>query len=656
MTQTTPPLAELAKALRFLAVDMVEQANSGHPGLPLGAADIVTVLFSQFIKINPAQPDWPDRDRFVLSAGHGSALLYALNHLLGYKNMTLEELKRFRQLGSLTPGHPEHDLALGIETTTGPLGQGLATAVGMAIAESALRAEFGPELVDHRTYVLASDGDMMEGISHEAAALAGHLALNKLVVLYDDNGICIDGPTSLSFSDNTLQRFESYGWAVTRVDGHNADEISAALATAQNSAKPTLIACKTTIGYGAPSKAGTSGVHGSPLGQDEMAALRTALNWPHAPFDTPAALREAWHQLGQQHSTAYSAWQNRLAQSSMAAAFTARLQGAVPQDATAALDKLCTTLDRSKAVATRQASGLVIEALAPVLPALIGGSADLTPSNNTRAKLQQTFTPQSPEGRYIHWGVREHGMSACLNGIALHGGFIPYAGTFLCFADYARPALRLAALMHTRAIHIMTHDSIGLGEDGPTHQPVEHLASLRAIPNLLTMRPCDVVETAACWHMALHHHGPSVLALSRQNLPQLATTTQYHDACKGGYVLKDVDAAQVTLMATGSEVSLAVDVQTALEQEGIRARVVSLPCLELFDNQDQSYKAQVLGPDSTLKVAIEAAIDQGWHKYIGHKGLFCGMTGFGASAPAGELYRHFGLTAEAIATKIKAAL
>jgi transketolase len=656
MTQTTPPLAELAKALRFLAVDMVEQANSGHPGLPLGAADIVTVLFSQFIKINPAQPDWPDRDRFVLSAGHGSALLYALNHLLGYKKMTLEELKRFRQLGSLTPGHPEHDLGLGIETTTGPLGQGLATAVGMAIAESALRAEFGPELVDHRTYVLASDGDMMEGLSHEAAALAGHLALNKLVVLYDDNGICIDGPTSLSFSDNTLQRFESYGWAIARVDGHNHAEISAALTTAQNSAKPTLIACKTTIGYGAPSKAGTSGVHGSPLGKDEMAALRSALNWPHDAFDTPAPLQAAWQQLGQQYNATYSAWQNRLAHSPMAVAFTTRLHGSVPAEAAAALDKLCTTLDRSKAVATRQASGMVIDALAPVLPALIGGSADLTPSNNTRAKLQQTFTPQSPEGRYIHWGVREHGMAAALNGIALHGGFIPYAGTFLCFADYARPALRLAALMHTRAIHIMTHDSIGLGEDGPTHQPVEHLASLRAIPNLLTMRPSDVVETAACWHMALQHNGPSVLALSRQNLPQLATAAQYNDICKGGYVLHEAEGAQVTLMTTGSEVSLAVEVQTALQQEGIRARVVSLPCLELFDAQDQTYKAQVLGPDSTLKVAIEAAIDQGWHKYIGRNGIFCGMTGFGASAPAGDLYRHFGLTAQAICQKIKAVL
>ncbi len=660
MTTSAPalPFQTLSNTVRFLAIDAVEKANSGHPGMPMGMADVATVLFTQFLKVDPSHPTWPDRDRFVLSAGHGSMLLYAVNHLLGYDKLTLDEIKRFRQLGSLTAGHPEHDLEMGIEMTTGPLGQGLATAVGMALAETMLAAEFGRDLVDHKTYVIASDGDMMEGISHEAGALAGHLKLSRLIVLYDDNKICIDGPTSLSFSDDVLARFGAYGWATTRIDGHDPQAIAAALTAAQTADKPTLIACRTTIGFGAPHKANSSGAHGSPLGADEVAATRTALDWPYAPFEIPPESLAAWRSAGARHQPTRTAWNARVNAHPQKADFERRMKGDLPAswpDALAAL--VSKTQSAPKAVATRVASGQVLEALVPVMPELVGGSADLTPSNNTKTTTQVDVTPEAKLGRYLHWGVREHGMAAALNGLALHGGLIPYAGTFLSFADYARPALRLAALMKTRVIHVMTHDSIGLGEDGPTHQPVEHLAALRAIPNLLVLRPADVVETAECWALALAHAGPSVLALSRQNLPLLRTTPRAESlSAKGGYVLTEATggprARQVTLMATGSELSLAVDLHTALTAQGIEAAVVSLPCFEAFEAQPDSYKASVLGPAPALRVGIEAAIVQGWERYVGDRGLFCGMTGFGASGPAPELYRHFGLTVEAILPKI----
>ncbi len=649
-----PSHTDLANAIRFLAADAVEAANSGHPGMPMGMADVATVLFTQFLKFDARRPDWADRDRFVLSGGHGSMLLYALGYLTGYPQMTLEQLKQFRQLGSLTPGHPEHDPQIGVEMTTGPLGQGLASAVGMALAERHLNARFGDALVDHYTYVMAGDGDLMEGISHEAAALAGHLALRKMIVLYDDNGISIDGPTALSFTEDTAARFTAYGWSVQTIDGHDPAQIATAISNAHHSDKPNLICCKTTIGFGAPTKAGTAATHGSPLGATEIAGTRAALNWPHAPFEIPAAVLAEWRRVGDCGSAEVTAWEQRLASHAQREAFLHALHGDVPAAALAALTKVKEEALASKPkVATRQASGTVLATLTPVLPELVGGSADLTPSNNTRTKDMETLTKAHYSGRYIHWGVREHGMAAALNGMALHGGIIPYGGTFLSFTDYCRPAIRLTALMKQRVIYVMTHDSIGLGEDGPTHQPVEHLASLRAIPGLLVLRPCDTIETAECWEIALTHQGPSVLVLSRQALPTARLEVGANQSAKGGYLLREAQGERkVTLLATGSEVGIALTAAELLQQEGIGTAIASLPSFELFARQPLSYREHILGPGS-VRVGIEAAIRMGWDQWLGTHSDFIGMSGFGASAPADKLYAHFGITVQAVVERAK---
>lgn len=640
----------MANAIRALAMDAVEKAKSGHPGMPMGMADVATVLAQRFLRFDASTPTWADRDRFILSGGHGSMLLYALAYLTGYEKVTLDQIKNFRQLGSLTAGHPEHDVAMGIEMTTGPLGQGIATSVGFALAERMQAARFGAELVDHRTFVFAGDGDLMEGLSHEAASLAGHLKLGRLVVFYDDNQISIDGPTSLSFTEDVQARFRAYGWHVQAIDGHNPDAIAAATEAALAvTDQPSLIACRTVIGFGAPNKQGTSGCHGSPLGADEVAAARKALGWDYPPFVVPDEILKAWRAVGLRGRALREAWDVRHAASAARAAFDHAVSGdiapAVDQALAALRAKLA--LDKPKH-ATRQSSGAVLEALAPVLPELVGGSADLTPSNNTQVKGAGVVAAPAYTGSYIHYGVREHGMAAVMNGLALHGGFVPYGGTFLQFADYARPAIRLAALMHQRVVYVMTHDSIGLGEDGPTHQPVEHLASLRAIPNLLVFRPCDGIETAEAWQIALKSKTqPSLLALSRQGLPTVRTASTENLTARGAYVLVEAQGPrQVTLLATGSEVSLALTAQAELAASGIAAAVVSVPCWSLFDAQDAAYRATVLG--TAPRIAIEAGLRQGWDAYLGANGVFIGMTGFGASAPAEQLYQHFGITVEAV--------
>ena len=644
----------MANAIRALAMDAVEQAKSGHPGLPMGAADIATVLFGQFLKFDPADPAWPDRDRFVLSAGHGSMLIYAVLHLLGY-SVSIEEIKRFRQLGSITPGHPEHGHTPGVETTTGPLGQGLANAVGMAIAERHLAACFGESVVDHRTYVLTSDGDLMEGISHEAIALAGHLKLAKLIVLYDDNGISIDGPVALADSVDQVARFKAAGWAASRIDGHDPAAIAAAIAAAHGNDRPTMIACRTTIGFGAPTKAGSEKAHGSPLGAAEIEATRKALGWNEPPFVIPADIREAWRQAGLRSQPAHAAWKEKVTALApdVRAEFARRLRGDAGESRLAAtVRELKQKLAASpQEVATRRASEIALESLVPALPELLGGSADLTGSNNTRPKGMAILSASDYSGRFIHYGVREHGMASAMNGLALHGGIIPYSGTFLVFSDYCRPSLRLAALMGQRVIHVMTHDSIGLGEDGPTHQPVEHLAALRAIPNLLVFRPCDIVETVECWQFAIERsRGPSVLALTRQNLPQLRAGFDAGNRCAAGaYELFPADGkATVSLFASGSEVVIAVEARKLMAERGIAARVVSVPCIELFLAAPAERQQAVIG-EAPVRVAVEAAVRQGWDEIIGSDGIFVGMTGFGASAPYKDLYAHFGITAAAVA-------
>jgi transketolase len=645
----------MANAIRALAMDAVEQAKSGHPGLPMGAADIATVLFTRFLKFDPAAPDWPDRDRFVLSAGHGSMLLYALFYLLGYPKITIEEIKRFRQLGSLTPGHPEHGHTPGVETTTGPLGQGLANAVGMAIAERHLAAVYGGDIVDHSTYVLASDGDLMEGISQEAIALAGHLRLNKLIVLYDDNGISIDGPTSLSDSVDQVERFQAAGWSASRVDGHEPEAIAAALEAARMSASPSLVACRTTIGFGAPNKGGTEKSHGSALGADEVAAARQQLGWSSPPFEIPADLLQQWRSAGARGRSVRLAWEERLAalDAGTRSEFERRIGGTLSGKLAVAVKDLKQKLAAApKEIATRAASEFALEALTAALPEMIGGSADLTGSNNTRTKAMKAMKPSNYAGTFIHYGVREHGMAAAMNGMALHGGIIPFSGTFLVFSDYCRPAIRLAALMGQRVIHVMTHDSIGLGEDGPTHQPVEHLAALRAIPKLKVFRPADVVETVECWQLALEStDAPSVLALTRQNLPQLREGFEERNVCSTGayelFAAADDDAV-VSLFATGSEVAIAVEARTLLAERKISARVVSVPCFELFLALPEGRRAAIIGK-AKVNVAVEAGIRQGWDAIIGSAGTFIGMTGFGASAPYKELYQEFGITAQKVA-------
>ncbi len=645
----------MANAIRALAMDAVEQAKSGHPGLPMGAADVATVLFTRFLKFDPSDPAWPDRDRFVLSAGHGSMLVYALLHLLGYEQMTIEEIKRFRQLGSLTPGHPENFVTPGVETTTGPLGQGLGNAVGMAIAERHLAAAFGAELVDHHTYALASDGDLMEGISQEAIALAGHLRLNKLIVLFDDNGISIDGPLSLANSVDQVKRFEAAGWAAARIDGHDPEAIAKAIELAQASERPSLIACRTTIGFGAPSKAGTEKSHGSPLGADEIKGARERLGWAEPAFVIPPDVLEMWRSAALARSAAHQAWTERFkaVPAGRRAEFERRIRGELPQDKLAAAvrsvkEKLAAT---PKEVATRAASETALETLTAAVPEMIGGSADLTGSNNTKPKGMAVFSAADYAGRFIHYGVREHGMAAAMNGMALHGGIIPYSGTFLVFSDYCRPAIRLAALAGERVIYVMTHDSIGLGEDGPTHQPVEHLAALRAIPNLRVFRPCDAVETVECWQLALESaKAPSVLALTRQNLPQLRLGLEETNRCAAGAyeIVSAETAADVSLFATGSEVAVAVAAGKLLRQRGVSARVVSVPCFELLRALPAGERAKILGR-ARVNIAVEAAIRQGWDEIIGSEGAFVGMTTFGASAPYKDLYKHFGITPEQVA-------
>jgi transketolase len=662
-----PPLSRalhdrLANAIRALAMDAVEQANSGHPGLPMGAADVATVLFTQFLKFDAADPHWPDRDRFVLSAGHGSMLLYSLLYLLGYEKMTLADIKRFRQLGSLAAGHPEHDHPPGVETTTGPLGQGLGNAVGMALAERHLAAEFGADLVDHHTFVLASDGDLMEGISQEAIAFAGHQRLSKLIVFHDDNRISIDGPLSLSDSVDQVKRFEACGWDATRIDGHDPEAVAAAIAWAKSNTRPTLIGCRTTIGYGAPSKAGTAASHGSALGAEEIKGARERLGWTSPPFEIPADIMESWRSTGQRGRPARIAWEKRFAgvAADKRAEFNRRIAADLPDAALAtAVRGLKETLAAApKEIATRAASELALGALTAAIPELVGGSADLTPSNNTRPKGMVEMSAAKPEGRFIHFGIREHGAAAAMNGMALHGGIIPYSGTFLTFTDYCRPSIRLAALMGLRVIHVLTHDSIGLGEDGPTHQPVEHLAALRAIPHLLVWRPCDAVETAECWELALLARGqPSALVLTRQKLPQLRTAfTEANRCAAGGYELVPAGGpAQVSFFATGSEVSIAVEARRVVAAQGIAARVVSIPCFELLLQAPAATRAAVIGT-APVRVGIEAAVRQGWDEIIGGDGVFIGMTGFGASAPAKDLYRHYGITAEHAAEAAMAAL
>jgi transketolase len=645
----------MANAIRALAMDAVEQAKSGHPGMPMGMADVATVLFTRFLKFDPADPAWPDRDRFVLSAGHGSMLVYALLYLTGYEAMTIEQIKRFRQLGSNTAGHPEYGHTPGVETTTGPLGQGLANAVGMAIAERHLAAAFGEGVVNHKTYVIASDGDLMEGISQEAIALAGHLRLNKLIVLFDDNGISIDGALSLADSVDQLRRFEAAGWTATRIDGHDPAAITSALEKAQKSDKPVLIACKTKIGFGAPTKQGSEKSHGSPLGAEEIAGARKTLGWTSAPFEVPADILKAWRSAGLRSQDAHADWKNRLAalEAGKRAEFERRMGNKLAKKALddairSVKEKLAAQL---KDMATRTACEFALEDLVPALPEMIGGSADLTGSNNTRIKSMKAITAADFSGRFIHYGVREHGMAAAMNGMALHGGIIPYSGTFLVFSDYCRPAIRLAALMGTRVIHVMTHDSIGLGEDGPTHQPVEHLAALRAIPNLMVFRPCDAVETAECWQLALaSENRPSILALTRQNLPQLRNRLDTENICaRGAYEIAGPEGkSDVSIFATGSEVAIAVDAARLLAERGIAARVVSVPCFELFLEQDENYRRAIIG-GASVKLGVEAAVRQGWDAIIGSDGVFVGMASFGASAPYKELYKKFGITAEAVA-------
>lgn len=641
---------EMANAIRALSMDAVEHANAGHPGMPMGMADVATVLFRNFLVFDPKHPEWPNRDRFILSAGHGSMLQYALLYLTGYEDMTIEEIKRFRQLGAKTAGHPEYGHTSGVETTTGPLGQGLANAVGMAIAEKMTKARAGDKAINHKIYVVAGDGCLMEGISQEAISLAGHLKLNNLIVLFDDNHISIDGPTDLTISEDTLKRFEASGWAVSAVDGHNEAQIHDALTKAQNADKPVMIACRTTIAFGAPTKAGKSSSHGSPLGKEEIEGTRAKLGWNYPPFEVPEHILNSWRQVGAKGAAVYSAWK------SANPGYT--VSNALPQgwqEKFQAFKKLIS--EKHPNEATRKSSQEVLEVLNTAIPQLIGGSADLSGSNNTKTKTLGPVTAADFSGRYIYYGVREHAMGAVMNGMALYGGFIPYGGTFLVFSDYCRPAIRLAALMGLRVIFVMTHDSIGVGEDGPTHQPVEHLASLRAIPNLNVFRPCDAVETAECWELALTSAKPSVICLTRQNLPALRLEyTPDNLSALGGYVIREEAPhirhdLEVTFIATGSEVSIAAHAQKLLAAQNISSKVVSMPCMELFDAQPEAYRRKVIG-DGTIVVAIEAAAKFGWEKYIGGYGMFIGMNGFGASGPGPDLYKHFGITAEEIVRQV----
>ncbi len=646
--------SRMANAIRFLVTDAINKSKSGHPGMPLGMADVATVLFTRYLKFNPDDPCWFDRDRFVLSAGHGSMLLYSLLYLAGYRDISLDDLKNFRQLGAKTAGHPEYGHLAGVEMTTGPLGQGIASAVGMAMAERHLNARFGDNLCSHYTYVIAGDGCLMEGISEEAIALAGHWKLNRLIVFWDNNNITIDGTVDKASSVDQVKRFEAAGWNVLVVDGHDQEAVVEAVEKARKSDRPVLIACKTTIGFGAPSKQGTSACHGSPLGDEERAAMAEALGWNYAPFEVPADILNAWREAGRRSLAEYRAWEQR--KSTAGAKFDDVINSRLPRNWDKALNTLKNTAVKEQIkVATRKASQMCLEQIVPHLPSVVGGSADLAASNLTFVKGMKTITAEDYSGNNLMYGIREHAMGAIMNGLALHGGVIPYGGTFFVFSDYARPSIRLAALMGIRVIYVLTHDSIGVGEDGPTHQPVEHLASFRAMPGVLMFRPCDVVETAEAWQIALTSENmPALLALSRQNLPMLRISCRQNLTAKGGYVISDVAKGtrrQATIIATGSEVSLAVEAQAMLRAEGIETAVVSMPCTELFDRQDEKYRKKVLG--RAPRVIVEAAAKFGWEKYLGSKGEIIGMDGFGASGPGGELYRHFGITADAVASAVR---
>jgi transketolase len=648
---------KMANAIRSLSMDAVEKAKSGHPGMPMGMADVATILFSEFLQFDPKNPSWSNRDRFVLSTGHGSMLLYSLLYLTGYEDITIEDIKNFRQLGAKTAGHPEYGFLKGIETTTGPLGQGIANAVGMALGGKILADNFGNNIINHKIYTIVGDGCLMEGISHEASSFAGHLKLNNLVVLFDDNQISIDGPTSLSVSENTLMRYRSYGWFVQQIDGHNYDEIRQAIAAANASSLPSIIACKTTIGYGAPTKAGTSSCHGSPLGEKEIQGAKENLDWQYEPFVIPEDVLKLWNNIGKKGAEKFSNWQNEFAKTDkeMQKEFTRISNKELPNNWRDAIAQIKLEFAKNPiADATRKSSGRVLEKLAEFIPEILGGSADLTGSNDTKNKCLVPISPENYQGRYIYYGVREHAMAAIMNGLALYSGFVPYGGTFLVFTDYCRPAIRLSALMGLKVIYVMTHDSIGLGEDGPTHQPVEHLASLRAIPNLLVLRPADAQETAECWEIAIEQEKtPSILALSRQNLDAIRVEYNTNNLCKkGAYVISKTNLEEkVLLFASGSEVEIAIHAQAILADQNIGASVVSVPCIELFWQQDYEYIAPFIC-NNKIKVAIEAGCSMGWDKIIGPHGIFIGMSSFGESAPYKELYSHFGITAENIMFKI----
>ncbi len=645
---------DMANAIRFLSADAIEKSKSGHPGMPLGMADVATVLFTKHIKLNPKKPHWFDRDRFVLSAGHGSMLLYSLLYLMGYEDISIDDIRNFRQLGAKTAGHPEYGHLDGIDMTTGPLGQGISSSVGMALAERILNAKFGDEVCNHYTYVIAGDGCLMEGISEEAISLAGHLGLNKLIVFWDNNNITIDGNVSASNSTNQIKRFQAVGWNTIEIDGHNYNQIDKAIKKAQKSSKPTLIACKTKIGFGAPSKCGTSKCHGSPLGAEEIAAMRKALDWNYDPFVVPDEILSVWRNAGKRNEAEYKSWEKRAKEKGKA--FLDVIADKLPNGWDKDLKELKKNAIAEKTkVATRKASQLCLEAIVPNVPEIVGGSADLAASNLTFVNGMKTVAKGDYNGNNVMYGIREHVMGAVMNGMSLHGGIIPYGGTFFVFSDYMRPSQRLAALMGIRAIYVLTHDSIGVGEDGPTHQPIEHLASYRCMPNILTFRPCDVVETAEAWQIAIEtDNKPSILALTRQNLPLLRTSSDVNLTARGGYVISDTAKGkkrQATLIATGSEVSLAVEAQEKLREEGIETAVVSMPCTELFDAQDLTYQEEILG--TAPRIAIEAASKFGWEKYVGLKGDIIGMDGFGASGPAEELYKYFGITVEEVIDSVK---
>jgi len=648
---------DMANAVRALSMDAVEAAKSGHVGLPLGMADAATVLWTKFLKHNPADPDWADRDRFVLSAGHGSMLIYSLLHLTGYKSISRNDIRNFRQLGAATPGHPENFVTQGVETTTGPLGQGIATAVGMAMAERHLNARFGDDLVSHKTYVIAGDGCLMEGLSQEALTLAGHLELSNLIVLFDDNAVTIDGGTDMADKTDQCARFEASGWVTKRVDGHEPADVEAALTWAQSQTKPVMLAVKTIIGYGAK-RAGTGPAHGGPYGPEEVQTVRDAIGWPHAPFEVPADIEAAWATAGQRCKGDYDAWNTRANASAEKSEFDAAMAGALPANLSDIVNtQKMAVIEGGEDKATRQWSGAVLEPLTAAIPEMIGGSADLTGSNNTKTSHTAPLGPDNWAGRYVHYGIREHAMAAAMNGMSLHGGVIPYSGTFLIFADYSRPAIRLGALMGERVVHVMTHDSIGLGEDGPTHQPVEQIASLRAMPNMLVFRPCDGVETAECWELALRNDsGPSTLALTRQKLASSRKAHTDDNLCaKGAYILSDAKDAKAVIVATGSEVEIALEAQAALAAKGVPVRIVSMPCMDLFEQQSPTYQRDTLGGDLP-KVAVEAGVRFGWDRWIGYDGGFVGMSSFGASAPYKDLYKKFGITAEAVVEAIESRL